>query len=237
MAGEHLILTDEAAEAEQDALLSSLTTIAYATPNKAKRAIVRQRTKKVPGAKSVILQRNLDRPSQFFFKPSPSFAAEIEQTKKAMRPKKLTPADKETIERTKVYAEELPPILEGNINSVREFFLNEIAPLTLAAQAGTLQAKDVAQRLLKTEIGNQPFAQFERMVDVASQIRMAKYVAKYLKLPATAWKDIIDVLIPKHQSQPREVVFMGQPHPTQPPAPEEQRPTRPSRLKTRRRGT
>lgn len=251
MAGEHLILTDEAAENEQDAMLSALTTIAYATPKSAldaddvptPKAQVKKKKVVPKGSPSKILYLNPDKPSRFIFKIDPSFAQELTAAKKQMKPKRMTHTDKDTVARTKQYATELPPTLAANILSVREFFLSEIAPLTLGAVGGTSQAKDVAQRLLNTEVRNEPFAQFERMVDAAAQIKMAKYIAKYLKLPATYWKEIRDVLNPKQSGQ-KEVMFFGNPgpngHPTAPasaPADPTPRPSRRPNSRLRQRGS
>lgn len=199
MAGEHLILTDEAGETKQDDMFARLAQIA--------RAIPEDRKKKKVFKTGKLLKRNPNRKSTFLFKPSQSFVTEVTGMVANSKPKKLVHADKEIVERTKEYRKELPPILAKNIDDVREMFLQQVAPLTLAAQAGTLQARTVAQRLLKTEIGSEPFVQFERMVEVGARIQMAKFVASYMGLPVREWRSILEVLAPKQQ--PREIMFMN----------------------------
>lgn len=228
MAGEHLILTDEKGEKAQDDMFARLSQIAHAVdaPIKKKKKIPK------PGK---MLKRNPNRTSSFIFKPTQSFDAEIAQRVQEAKPKKLMHADREIAKRTRQYRLELPPVLSKNIDEVREMFLQHVAPLTLAAQTGTLQARTVAQRLLKTEIGSQPFTQFERMVEVGAQIQMAKFVARYMGLPAREWRNILEVLTPKQQ--PREVLFMNQPPqqgPLQAPQPPK-KPTAPTNLRMRRR--
>lgn len=229
MAGEHLILTDEEGEKQQDDMFARLSQIARPIGE------VPKKKKRVQVSKAKLLKKNPDRKSAFFFRPSASFDAEIRQQQEAAKPKKLKHADREIVQRTRKLRRELPPVLSQNIDEVRELFLQQIAPLTLAAQTGTVQARTVAQRLLKTEIGSQPFVQFERMVEVGTQIQMAKFVAKYMGLPAREWRNILEAISPKN-TQPREVLFM----PSQAPqgsmqAPQPPKPTAPSNLRMRRR--
>jgi hypothetical protein len=232
MAGEHLILTDEQGEKQQDDMFARLSQIARPmdAPAKKKKRIV---------SKARLLKKNPDRKSSFFFKPSASFDAEIRQHQEAVKPKKLKHADREITARARKLRNELPPVLAQNIDEVRELFLTEIAPRTLAAQTGTMQARTVAQRLLKGEVGAQPFVQFERMVEVGAQIQMAKFVTRYMGLPAREWRNILEALNPKQQ-QPREVLFMNQPPtqqgPLQAPQPPKSDPSAPpSNLRMRRR--
>jgi len=232
MAGEHLILTDEAGEQQQDEMFARLSQIAKPLNDDG-----RKRKKQIKSSGS-IMKRNSDRPSSFFFKPSESFDAIIERNKQAAKPKKLKHADDDITKRTRKMRKELPPVLLQNIDDVREMFLQQIAPKTFAAQTGTLQARTVAQRLLKTDVDAKPFVQFERMVEVGMQIQMAKFVTKYMGLPAREWRNVLEALTPK-QNTPREVLFMNQPPVAgqQQPAPNAQtkNPTPPSQLKTRRR--
>lgn len=232
MAGEHLILTDEKGEKQQDDMLARLSQIARPIDEPAAK-----KKKKRVVSKTRMLQKNPNRKSSFFFRPSESFDAEIRKQQEAVKPKKLKHADREIVQRTRKLRREMPPVLSQNIDEVRELFLQQIAPLTLAAQSGTMQARTVAQRLLKTEIGSQPFVQFERMVEVGAQIQMAKFVAKYMGLPAREWRSILESIAPKQQ-QPREILFVPgqQPQgPLQAPQPPQKQPTPPSNLKMRRR--
>lgn len=198
MAVNHLLLTDVQKEEEADDLLASLTNIAYKTPQ----SEVEEVPKEVPKKKD-------KRKSQFFYNPTLSFTAEIDKHKhKKGKPRTtaVTILDEEVEERKKDYGKKLPPMLKGNIEKVREFFLQEIGPLALAAQAGTTQASQVLQRTLNTEINNLPFIQFEHMINKASAIKMAHFVAKYLGLPVRTVEELLRTVQPQ---QPKEVVFMN----------------------------
>jgi D-alanyl-D-alanine carboxypeptidase len=188
----HLLLTDVKQEEQDDELLASLTNIAY----------------KIPSTTQVITKEK-QRRSRFFFKPTISFASDFDKSKKAIGKKEntaLTVLDAEVEDRKTAYAKELPKALKSNIEQVREFFLKDIGPLYLAAQAGTVQAAQVMQRTLNTEIDGQAFAQFERMVGKASTIKMARFVAKYLNLPQKSVEELLQVIQPP---PPKEVLLMN----------------------------
>lgn len=192
----HLLLTDVKKEEQDDDLLSSLTNIAYATPQ----PLIEQ-SKHVKNTKT-------NRKSRFFFTPTESFSAEVNRSKKAVKKPNtaLTVLDAEVESRQKAYSKELHDALKFNIETVREFFLSEIGPLTLAAQAGTVQASQVMQRVLNTEIDSQIFLQFERMVGKASTLKMARFIAKYLELPTRTVEELLQVIQPP---VPKEVLFMN----------------------------
>ena len=195
MEKESLLLTDVKAEEEADDLMASLTNIAYATPKEFQPEVQQQ--------PSTGKHR-----SRFFFRPTRSFTASMEQSKKSQErdDSAVTVLDKEVEARRKTYSKELPKALNSNIAQVREFFLKEIAPLTLAAQAGTAQAREVAQRVLSTEIDNTGFLQFERMVSRASTIKMARFIAAYLKLPLRTVEELLEIVKPQ---APKEIMLVN----------------------------
>jgi hypothetical protein len=106
--------------------------------------------------------------------------------------------------RIKTYATELPPELQKHIEEVREFFIKEIAPKTLAVQGGTAQALDVVQKTINSAVDPALFAQFERMVAQARLYKMADFVVTYMGLPASVAEDLIHSVTPK-----KEVMFMA----------------------------
>jgi hypothetical protein len=200
MAVNHLLLTDVKKEEEADDLLASLTSIAYKTPqSEAEPPPVESPKKKAKEKKS----------NRFFYSPTMSFDEEVTKRKKRKGNRHesvVTILDREVEDRRKTYSKELPKTIKDNIENVREFFLQEIGPLALAAQAGTTQATQVMQRTLNTEINTVPFVQFENMVSKASSIKMARFVAKYLGLPARTVETLLQTAQP---AQPKEVYFMG----------------------------
>lgn len=190
----HLLLSTKAEEDSKDDLLSALSNIAYAIP-------VDVIPKPEPVAEPVKKKRN-----KFFYKPTRSFFEDVEDHKSITRKtvSTLEYVNKESEERAAAYREELPPALSKHIESVREFFLNEIDPLVLGVQGGTAQALDVVQKTLESAVDPMPFAQFERMVAHARLYKMASFIVKYMKLPKTMVDDLMYAVQPK-----KEVMIIG----------------------------
>jgi len=90
--------------------------------------------------------------------------------------------------------------------------LKNVAPLTLAAQAGSAQAKDVVQRTLGAPIDQDPFLKFQRMLEQGLTIKMANYLVTYLGIPKTKVSELIDAITPK-----KEVMVFGPNHGAPPP--------------------
>ena len=107
----------------------------------------------------------------------------VEEQKVLLKPKSLDHVDKDIEDRLAKYKLEIPKVLNNNIVSVREFFLREIAPLTMASSGGTLQSREVASRLLDTDIDSSIFGRFDNMVNRAAVVKMAIFVLKYFDLP------------------------------------------------------
>ena len=128
--------------------------------------------------------------SRFWFTVTDA-ADYVAASKKALKRPELEHVDKDIEDRLKTYKDELPPVLSGNITTVREFFLKEIAPLTMASGAGTLQSREVAARLLSTDIDSAIFGRFENMVNRAAVIKMGLFVLDYFKLPPEHYHSLI----------------------------------------------
>ena len=148
---------------KEDSILSSLTTIAYATPV------------------TPVATARKTRTSRFWF--TLTSTEDFVKTRKA----KLTNHAKEHIdaeveERLVGFREELAPELAAKIAQVREFFLTEVAPLTMASSGGAIQSREVVQRLLGTPVDEAIFSRFENMVNRAATLKMAAFVAKYFGL-------------------------------------------------------
>lgn len=212
MVSSPLLLSTKKEEEASDALLAALSTIAHvqATPKPAKPK--RQRR------------------SRFFFKPTISFKDDLDDRKKISLPKEVEIVDEQISKRQKTYKQELPSELSSNIEEIREFWLKNIAPLTLAAQSGSQQAKDVVQRTLDTAIDETPFAQFERMVQIATLHKMSRYIVDYMGLPKSYATQISESLIPQ---QKKEVMFFPDMHDRRRPQsePKEKEPTPEKNLK------
>ncbi len=186
-----LILTQPEEEDKADALLASLSTLAFATTDKPQSKELESKSK------AVIRKPKRDFDSRFFFKIEPSFAAEIQAKKKQFKPKALEHIDAEVEARLADYKNELPAELKANIELVREFFLKELAPLTLAGSAGTGQAQQVIQRLLGSPIQGDTFAKYEMMMKTASNIQTARFIARFIGLPKSYIPQILATLNPR----------------------------------------
>jgi hypothetical protein len=176
--------------ANEDAMLASLTDIAYSTavPEPIKPVTVRK--------------------SQFFFRLSRSFADEVEAKKKVFVPKQMVHIDAEVERRLKSYKQQVPSELAYNIDQVREFFLQEIAPITMAVGAGTSQALEVVRRLVKSDVDGTQFEKFERMTALAVDIKMARFIARALGLTKVEATEILQAMKPR----PPQIIPVGVPH-------------------------
>jgi len=180
-----LVLTDKQAEDNEDQALAAISELAYAAPEELTVEHEEKRFK-----------------SRFFFVLSESVHKEVERNRGKFQKKELVVIDAEIDKRVKSYRKEAPNKIAGNINAVREFFLQEIGPLTLAGSAGTIQAQQVVQRMLNTEVDGTQFSKFERMSAEAVNIRMAKFIAKYYSLPKTDVLQLLQSVAPKQQIIP-----------------------------------
>ena len=185
-----LVPVSEEELASEDALLASLSDIAYST--------VTPEAKETPKI----------RKSQFFFRLSRSFADEVEAKKKNFIPKQLVHIDAEVERRLKSYKQQVPSELAHNIDQVREFFLQEIAPITMAVGAGTSQALEVVRRLVKSDVDGTQFEKFERMTAFAVDIKMARFIARALGLTKVEAAEILQAMKPR----PPQIIPIGVPN-------------------------
>ncbi len=88
--------------------------------------------------------------------------------------------DKLVTERTKTYSTELPKKLRKEADKIREFFLSEIGPFMMAINAGTEEAREVAERTIEGKIDRAVFSRFEILVSKTIDLKMARFIAKWL---------------------------------------------------------
>lgn len=148
--------------------------------------------------------------SRFFFIPTESIDEEIIRRKKQFEKPKMRHVDEEVQQRLKKYKKQAPKKFRTYIDEVREFFLLEIAPRTIAMDAGIEQARSVVGGLLKSDIDVSVFNRFERMMNAAVDLTMAEFIADLFKLtPEDARKMLEEINFkPKHVS-----LFSGAPSP------------------------
>lgn len=123
--------------------------------------------------------------SRFFFRINPSIAEHIRLLRaqeQLSKPSPSEPLNEHIEKRSKEFKQGIAPSLAKRIDKVREYFLEELSPLTMAAQAGSDQAKEVLQVALDSEVEPAVLQHFETMMRYGVQIKMARFIAKYLNL-------------------------------------------------------
>ncbi len=167
MTPESVIGKGRAKQKAEDTLASRLSRVAYASPRKAP---------------------SKDRTSRFWFRMDHK---ELEVTKEMMRPKEVEHIDSQVVKRLSRYRKSSPADFQKYIVRVREFFLKEIAPRTIAASGGTAQATEVLTRLLDTDVDSSTVERFNMMLNRATTLKMAQFVANYFGLPSDSIHTII----------------------------------------------
>ena len=119
--------------------------------------------------------------SRFFFRPLNQDDLEVHRHQSA--PPKIEYADQTLTRQIKAVKVDLPKDMASNIDTVRDFFVRELAPLTLALDPGSTQARDILKAVVGTEMSPEPFYRFENMASKAVLIRMAHFLEDYLGLP------------------------------------------------------
>ncbi len=171
---------------KEDSFQASLQRLAYSTP------------------KAPIPIRDGKWTSRFFFRmdvPPPDA-----NLRDLMVAKKIDHIDAEIVARLDLYREEASGPIKTNLESVREFFLTEVAPLTLAASGGALQATDVIQRMVDSEVDPGIRGRFEQMVNRAAVLKMALFTLKYFNLPPEHLSQVMGIQVESETKTLRNLV-------------------------------
>lgn len=118
--------------------------------------------------------------SRFFFKLLDDIVAD---QKEATKPKEVEYEDREVTKHVAEYSAAFTPALKTNVERIRKFFVEEIAPLTMALAPGSEQAKAVVNRMTGTEVSPEEFYRFEEMARKAVLIKLSIFLQTYLGLP------------------------------------------------------
>ena len=190
-----LIGDDEQVKAQEE-LLASLTSIATRIDEPAKpvrstrKARIRVPTGVDPDDEDPRLK------SPFFFVTAQSIADEIKAQQADHQQTAIKPVDDHLAPIVHNLKKTMPKALGQGIDKVRDFYLNDIAPLAMSAESGADQAKHALQQLLNVPIENHPFTQFEIMTRMAARMRMASYLVKHFKLPKGSEQALLDAVAP-----------------------------------------
>jgi hypothetical protein len=127
--------------------------------------------------------------SRFFFVLDDT----MDQHKEKYKPKKLIHVDADLDERATLYRKEMTPELKSKIERIREFFLKDIAPLTMASAGGALQAQKVVERYVDGKVDTTMVSSFDQMVQRAARIKLSHFVLDLFELPHS----MMDELFPR----------------------------------------
>ena len=143
------------------------------------------------------------RKSRFFFR---RVEDEVASLKQATKPKEVELDNAESIAYALGLKKLLLPVVKTNIETVRDFFINEIAPLSLALGAGALQASEAIKEVTGSGVEPSTFDKFDRMCHQAVILRMASFLEGYLGLKPGEGKELLPVALRVKQDAPVEQV-------------------------------
>ena len=107
---------------------------------------------------------------------------EVMDRKNIYTPKKLDHVNKGIVTRSEKMKKELPNQMKPLVDTIREFFLVEIAPKTFACSLGATQAKESAKIAIDSEIDEGIFSKFDNLINKAATIKLVEFVMKYFDI-------------------------------------------------------
>ena len=118
--------------------------------------------------------------SRFFFVVPEE---ELQALRAANAPKAEAPENAELVALAESMGTSLPIEIRANAERVRKFFLEELAPLTLAISVGETQVRDILKQATNGgQVDTSTFAKFDKMAREAVSLRMAVFLESYLGL-------------------------------------------------------
>lgn len=143
--------------------------------------------------------------SRFFFRIGDDPELEFRKV-----PPKVEPVNAELVARTDALKKSFPRELSKHIDVVREFFLREIAPLTVSGIAGADQAHSILEGATGSDVDRSLQSTFQTMLTKAAHLRLAQFVGQYMSLDDRQMQQLLQVLQPK---RPDNVNFVMAPAP------------------------
>ena len=145
------------------------------------------------------------RKSRFFFMVhDESLAAH----KESFKPPAVEHVDKAVVDHVKRVESKIPGLLSSNIEEIRQFFVDDLSPLTLAVGTGGDQAREVLKRVTGVEVSPEAFYRFEQMAHQAVLIRLSLFLEKFMGLPMGSASELMPKPTPRptqqQPSQPKE---------------------------------
>jgi hypothetical protein len=108
------------------------------------------------------------------------------------------PSNKRILAISKAYQDKLPKLLEARIPEVRDFFLREIAPTSLAIANGVQDAQEVLERALGEKPDTAYFSsKIENLAYIGLEIKIVSFITKLLKLSPEENTQFLSVVFAK----------------------------------------
>ena len=126
-----------------------------------------------------------------------------------------TPLNKALLEQAKLYRKQLPSLMEKHVDEVKQFFLNEIAPLLLSTSNGLQDAREILASALEEEPAvSTYFSRIEKAVDTAVEIRILNFVSKLSGLDPTMRSQFLMLTLTKDasSSDPNKTILSALQH-------------------------
>lgn len=169
-----------------------------------------------PKPKPQLLPPSKLRRSRFFYSLPPTEDEQIAERKRlvAQKPKHDQDIESYLREMAASYKGTLPAQLEKSIDSVRQFFLDEINPLILGSLYGRAQAQSILVQALGQEVDvSTPNSKFERVMSRAIDTKMVNFMSTFF---GVSKKELLEAM--QSEVPPREVLLLDPPkaQPTRP---------------------
>ena len=161
----------------QDKFLSQISRIAY-VPEKDKR-------------KPSPVKSDSKYKSRFFFHVDDKDELSVIEASVKAKPKE-EPINIEILKRSDQYAKELPASLRDAITQIREFFLKEIAPKSIALQGGLAQAKAVIEQQVG-EVDASEMSWAEKFAVHSSKLRVLRFIKELFELTNEEAEKVYDM--------------------------------------------
>lgn len=108
------------------------------------------------------------------------------------------PVNRQALKQAELYRKQLPLMMEARIDAMRDFFLNEVAPVLLATTNGLADAKEVLTNALGEEPSVQSyFSRIERAMDLALEVRIWHFISDTLQLDPAMKREFLLMSISK----------------------------------------
>lgn len=148
-------------------------------------------------------ERTPGRRSRFFYRATESTADTVASLERERAQSAEALAKDEIVQaidkRADEYGTQISKMVIKKFSDVREFFLKELNPLWMAAQAGTHHAKSVAERALNAQVDPGPYTMFENMVEAAIQIKISQFVTNYTGLQPDRAEALLSSVRPRKE--------------------------------------